>query len=246
MERLQKILARAGIASRRASEELITSGRVTVNGTVITRLGTRVDPFEDSIKVDGRRIKGFERPVYLVLNKPKGVLTSMEDPEGRPTVAGLIKRSKERVFPVGRLDMQSEGLLILTNDGDLARNLMHPSRNVPKTYLVKVRGVPEANDLRRLENGIRLDGRKTAPAEARIARPGANAWVQITISEGRKHQVRRMMDAVGHPVSKLRRIRLGGVSLGKLPVGEVRPLTEAEVARLKRAAATEKKSGKRP
>ncbi len=246
MERLQKVLARAGIASRRASEELITAGRVTVNGTVVTRLGTRVDPFADSVKVDGKRIKGFERPVYLLLNKPRGVLTSMDDPEGRPTVAGLLRPSRERVFPVGRLDMQSEGLLILTNDGDLARNLMHPSRLVPKTYLAKVRGVPEPATLRKLEAGIRMDGRKTAPAEVRIARPGANAWVQITISEGRKHQVRRMLEAVGHPVSKLRRIRLGGVALGKLRVGEVRALTDSEVARLKRAAGTEKKPGHRP
>jgi pseudouridine synthase len=237
-ERLQKVLAQAGIASRRSAERLIVAGRVSVNGEIISELGTKVDPAHDAIKVDGKRIA--DRPsgrTYLALNKPRGVVTTMSDPEGRATVKDFLRGIKARVYPVGRLDYASEGLLLLTDDGALARELMHPSRGVEKTYLAKVKGQPEREVLARLTRGIPLDGKRTGPARVRVTRPGDNAWIEITIGEGRNRQVRRMLQAVGHPVQRLRRVAYGGVTLGRLPVGHVRPLADAEVASLMRAAA---------
>ena len=237
MERLQKVLSRAGVASRRAAEALIAAGRVTVNGTVVTRLGTQVDPERDAIKVDGTRVRGFDHaPQYLMLHKPRGVVTTLSDPEGRPTVRDYLRGVRGRVYPVGRLDYASEGLLLLTSDGALARDLMHPSRGVPKTYAAKVRGTPTREALRRLATGFVLEGRRTLPAKARLVESGRSAWVEVTVVEGRKHQVRDMLAAVGHPVQRLRRIRYGGVDLGDLPSGGLRPLTRPEVARLQRAA----------
>jgi 23S rRNA pseudouridine2605 synthase len=241
MERLQKVLAHAGLASRRAAETLITEGRVTVNGRVVTKLGTQVDPERDAIRVDGARVRSRpQEPLYLALHKPRGVVTTLSDPEGRPTVRDYLHGVKARVYPVGRLDYASEGLLLLTNDGALARDLMHPSRGVPKTYLAKVRGVPGPDALERLAAGIRLEGRRTLPARARVVEGGPNAWVEITVVEGRKHQVRNMLEAVGHPVQRLRRIRYGGVELGDLRPGRLRALHPAEVARLRRAASRPK------
>jgi 23S rRNA pseudouridine2605 synthase len=239
-ERLQKVLAHAGVASRRAAERLIAEGRVSVNGTVVAELGTKVDPARDAIKVDGKRVGAPPTGrTYLALNKPRGVVTTLSDPEGRPTVKDFLRGIKARVYPVGRLDYNSEGLLILTDDGALARDLMHPSRGVEKTYLAKVKGQPEPEVLSRLSRGIPLDGKRTGHARVRIVRRGDNAWIEITIGEGRNRQVRRMFQAVGHPVQRLRRLGYGGVVLGRLPVGHLRPLSQAEVAELSRAAGAE-------
>jgi len=239
-ERLQKVLAHAGISSRRAAERLIVEGRVSVNGAVVTELGTKVDPVRDAIKVDGKRVGAPPSGrTYLALHKPRGVVTTLSDPEGRPTVKDFLRGIKARVYPVGRLDYHSEGLLILTDDGALARNLMHPSRGVEKTYLAKVKGQPDPEVLVRLSRGIPLDGKRTGPAKVRVVRRGDNAWIEITIGEGRNRQVRRMFQAVGHPVQRLRRMGYGGVVLGRLPVGTLRPLSEAEVAELSRAASAE-------
>jgi pseudouridine synthase len=240
IERLQKVLAAAGIASRRGAERLIVEGRVTVNGAVVNELGTKVDAVADFIKVDGKRVGGPPRAhTYLALHKPRGVVTTLADPEGRPTVKDFLRGVKARVFPVGRLDYDSEGLLLLTDDGPLARDLMHPSRGVEKTYLVKTRGLPAPEVLARLARGIPLDGKRTSPARVRLARRGENAWVEISVGEGRNRQVRRMFQAVGHPVQKLRRLSYGGVALGRLPVGAFRPLTPTEIATLERAAGRE-------
>lgn len=234
-ERLQKFLAAAGVCSRRAAERMILEGRVRVNGEVISRMGTTVDPHRDAVKVDGRRIHCRKSPhVYLLLNKPRGVVTTMSDPEGRPTVADLIPRGMPRLFPAGRLDYHSEGLLLLTDDGALARNLTHPSRKIPKLYQVKVKGRPKASEVRRLEGGIVLDGRRTAPAEIRFVRPGANPWYEIRVTEGRKHLVRKLFEAVGHPVLKLKRTGFGQLTLRDLPVGKTRSLLPSEIETLSR------------
>jgi len=252
MDRLQKVLSHAGVASRRAAEQLILEGRVTVNGTVITKLGVQVDPDRDAIKVDGRRIR--QRPpqrTYLALNKPRGVLTTLSDPEGRPTIIDLLPRGIPRVYPVGRLDFNSEGLILLTDDGDLARLLTHPGSGVEKVYRVKIQGTPDTRALDRIRRGITLDGRKTAPARVRIYRQGKNPWLEIAVTEGRKHLVRRMLEAVGHRVTKLRRMRIGTLDLGDLPAGQVRRLTDNELSRLrgtrsKRAGSRSGSGGHRP
>jgi pseudouridine synthase len=234
-ERLQKFLADAGVCSRRAAERMIQEGRVRVNGEVITRMGTTVDPDRDAVKVDGRRIHSRRSPhVYLLLNKPRGVVTTMSDPEGRPTVADLIPRGMPRLFPAGRLDYHSEGLLLLTDDGELARNLTHPSRKIPKLYQVKLKGRPKASAIRRLEEGIVLDGRRTAPAEIRFVKPGPNPWFEIRVTEGRKHLVRKLFETVGHPVLKLKRTGFGQLTLRDLPVGQTRSLLPSEIETLKR------------
>jgi 23S rRNA pseudouridine2605 synthase len=236
-ERLQKVLAHAGIASRRAAEKLIAAGRVTVNGSIVSELGTKVDPDRDAIKVDGKRVGVAPRvPTYLAFHKPRGVVTTLSDPEGRPTVRDFLGGVTVRVYPVGRLDFDSEGLLLLTDDGTLARDLMHPSTGVEKTYRAKVRGFPEPDTLRRLARGIYLEGRRTGPARIRVVEGGTNPWLEVVLTEGRNRQVRKMLQAVGHPVQKLRRIRYGGVELGRLPTGGLRPLRPAEVDRLRRAA----------
>jgi 23S rRNA pseudouridine2605 synthase len=239
-ERIQKVLARAGVASRRAAERLIDEGRVRVNGEVVTERGTRVDPARDTLTVDGRKVAGITTGHrYLALHKPKGFVTTLSDPEGRPSIADLIEPRWGRVFPVGRLDLQTEGLILLTDDGDLARDLMHPSSSVPKTYRAKVRGVPARESLERVARGVVLDGKKTRAAEARFVRStGRNAWVELTVVEGRKHQVRRMLQAIGHPVVKLQRTRFDGVALGGLRPGQARSLTRTEIARLRRAVQT--------
>ena len=239
-ERLQKVLAHAGVASRRAAERLISERRVTVNGTVVVELGTKVDPARDAIKVDGKRVgTAPSGRTYLMLHKPRGVVTTLSDPEGRPTVKDFLRGVKARVYPVGRLDYHSEGLLILTDDGVLARDLMHPSRGVEKTYLAKVRGELEPEVLVRLSRGIPLDGKRTGPAKVRVVRRADNPWVEITIGEGRNRQVRRMFQAVGHPVQRLRRMAYGGIALGRLPVGHLRVLSDAEVEQLAKAAGAE-------
>lgn len=248
-ERLHKVLAHAGIASLRAAERLIVDGRVTVNGAVVSALGTKVDPDRDAIKVDGKRVAAPPSSrTYLLLNKPRGVVTTMSDPEGRPTVKDYLRGVRARVYPVGRLDYDSEGLIILTDDGALARDLMHPSRGVEKTYLAKIKGQPDPETLTRLSRGIPLDGRRTGPARVRIVRRGDNAWIEITIAEGRNRQVRRLFQAVGHPVQRLRRMAYGGVALGRLPVGQIRPLSPLEIQALQRsigAPAKRPRSGKR-
>jgi len=236
-ERLNKVLARAGVASRRGADDLIREGRVTVNGSAVTELGMRVDPECDAIKVDGRRVgRAPQVPVYYVLNKPRGYVTTMSDPEGRKTVRELLKGVRRGVFPVGRLDYQTEGLLLFTDDGELARKLMHPSTGVPRTYEAKLRGRPEIATLQRLRRGVVLDGRPTGPIEVRFSGGGANAWCRITVREGRKHLVRNLFLSVGHPVVKLRRTSYGGISLGDLPLGRVRAVTETEASRLREAA----------
>ena len=242
-DRLQKVLAHAGVASRRAAEKLIAAGRVTVNGSIVAELGTKVDPDRDAIKVDGKRIGAAPRvPTYLAFHKPRGVVTTLSDPEGRPTVRDFLTGVPVRVYPVGRLDYDSEGLLLLTDDGALARDLMHPSSGVEKTYRAKVRGFPEPETLRRLARGIQLEGRRTGPARVRVVEAGSNPWLELVLSEGRNRQVRKMLQAVGHPVQKLRRIRYGGVDLGRLPAGGLRPLRPAEVERPKRVTRRKRSS----
>lgn len=236
-ERLQKILARCGIASRRKAEELILEGLVTVNGKPAT-LGMKADLQKDHIKVRGKLIHTAEQPVYLAFNKPDRCLTTMSDSEERTTVKQFLKGIKGHVFPVGRLDYNSEGLLILTNDGDLAQAILHPSKKIPKTYLVKVDGFIEEKEMKRLEGGIRLEEGITAPAKVRkLKETEANSWLEMTIYEGRKRQIRRMLERVGHPVITLRRIRVNGISLGKLQPGAYRYLTPEEVKRLKKEVA---------
>ena len=240
-ERLQKILSAAGVASRRLSEELIVQGRVSVNGTTVTELGTKADPAVDEIKVDGRRIKTEQRKRYVLLNKPRGYITTRSDPEGRPTVMELVRGVKEYVYPVGRLDYDSEGLLLLTNDGELAARLTHPRHEVEKVYEARVKGVPDDRTLERLARGVPVEGRRTAPAKIRASEPfakgsGEQTIVEISIHEGRQRQVRKMFDAVGHPVVRLRRVRIGPLSDPDMPPGHWRELTPREVANLRRVA----------
>ena len=237
-ERLQKVLANAGVASRRKCEELIAAGKVTVNGKVVTELGAKADPAADDIEVSGKPIKR-EKKVYVIFNKPKGVITSVSDPKGRSVVTDYLKDVKERLYPVGRLDYDSEGLLLLTNDGDLAHKLTHPSRHVPKTYLATVERVPHGTALEKLAKGIKLEDGMTAPAEVEyhdIDPEGKYATISITIHEGRNRQVRRMFDAIHHPVTRLKRISFGGLSLDNLQRGKHRKLSQEEVAKLMEAA----------
>ena len=231
--RLQKFLADAGIASRREGERLIQAGRVEVNGRVVTALGVRVEPERDQVRVDGRRVRSVERRAYYLLNKPKGTITSASDPEGRPTVVELLQGVRERVFPVGRLDWSSEGLLILTNDGDLAYRLTHPANHVAKVYRVKVKGSVEEDDLRALRRGLILDGRRTLPARVERISGQANSWLEVTLYEGRKNQIRRMLDRLGHRVQKLKRIAIGPIRDRALKPGEWRRLTPDEIRRLR-------------
>ncbi len=233
-ERLQKIIAKCGVASRRKAEELILEGLVKVNG-VKAEIGMKADLERDHIKVNGKLINKVEPKVYLILNKPVQCITAMYDPEKRPTVKDYLHRVKAQVFPVGRLDYNSEGLLIVTNDGDLTNAILHPRSKIPKTYRVKVNEIPDENDIAKLEKGIRLDDGMTRPAKIRIVqRLKANSWVDITIHEGRKRQVRRMFDRIGHSVIKLIRIRINGLHLSGLKSGEFRHLTIEEVEKLKK------------
>src|SRR6202050_2088603 len=239
-ERLQKIIAAAGVASRRKAEELITSGQVQVNGKVVTELGTKADPEQDHIRVNGKLLQGPERYTYVVLNKPKGYVTTVSDEKKRPTVMDLVTKVKGRVYPVGRLDWASEGLLLMTNDGMLANALMKASSNVPKVYVVKVAGQPHEAKFDKLRRGVSIaekGGRRvrTAPAQIKLIREGDNPWLEVTIIEGRNRQVRKMFEEVGHHVEKIRRVQYGPLSLD-MPPGEFRSLTLEEVARLKSAA----------
>ncbi len=217
-ERLQKIIAAAGVASRRKAEELISAGRVVVNGKVVTVIGSKADPENDHIRVDGKLLHGSQRHVYLLLNKPKGFVTTMSDPERRPTVMDLVQGVGSRVYPVGRLDYASEGLLLLTNDGDLAHRLMKAASHVTKTYVVKVSGKPLEEKLARLRAGLSISTDeqkrvKTAPAKIRLIRDAPNPWYEIALIEGRNRQIRRMFEQIGHHVEKIRRVRYGPLDL---------------------------------
>ena len=231
--RLQKFLASAGIASRRESEKIIQGGRVEVNGRTVTLLGTRVDPERDVVRVDGRRVRPESHRVAYLLFKPRGFITTTSDPEGRPTVLELLRGVRERVFPVGRLDWNSEGLLILTNDGDLANRLTHPSNHIPKIYRVKVKGQIPPATLDAARRGIVLEGRKSRPAEVRRVSSQTHTWIEMTLHEGRKNQIRRIFERLGHPVLKLRRIAIGSISDRNLKPGQFRRLTDAEILRLR-------------
>ena len=232
-ERLQKILAHAGIASRRKAEEYIELGRVSVNGKIVTELGTRADPATDNIKVDGKRIKVSSHFVYVLLNKPRNVMSTSSDPGERPTVMEYVAEVKERVYPVGRLDFASEGLLILTNDGDFTK-WMTKAGVVSKVYHVKVAGAPEAKELAKLRRGIFLDGERLAPCEIVSLKEGDNPWYEVTLHQGRNQQIRRMFSVSGHPVEKLRRVKIGFLEDRRLKTGGWRFLTPEEVDRFKR------------
>ncbi|BDV43564.1 pseudouridine synthase [Geotalea uraniireducens] len=234
-ERLQKILSQGGVASRREAERLISAGRVAVNGEVVTELGSKADPAKDRITLDGKPVSVGGTRYYILLNKPVGYVTTLKDPGGRPIVTDLLKGVGARVFPVGRLDYNTEGLLLLTNDGEWANRLAHPRHEVDKEYLVRVRGRVNPEQLQRLSGGLELDDGPTAPAQVRSQRESDNnTWLSITIHEGRYRQVRRMCEAVGLTVVRLRRIRYGALKLGELKPGEFRLLTGAEVAELVR------------
>lgn len=237
--RLNKVLAAAGIASRRAADEFIVQGRVEINGKVVTALGTQVDLDTDDVRVDGRRLKAPPGRRYLLMYKPRGVVSTRSDPQRRETVIDVLAKSgiTGYYFPVGRLDFDSEGLIVLTNDGTFADRVTHPRYQLPRTYEALVEGVPDERDLDRLRRGIPLDDTRTLPAEARVVRTmqtreGHQSLLVLTIREGRNRQVRRMCDAIAHPVAKLRRIRIGSIAMGHLRPGQVRELSAAEVASL--------------
>jgi 23S rRNA pseudouridine2605 synthase len=231
------------VASRRASERLMLDGRVTVNGVTVRELGTKADPAADDIRVDGQRVKLAARHRYILLNKPRGFVTTRSDPQRRPTVLDLLAGVREYVYPVGRLDFESEGLLLLTNDGDLAARLTHPRHQVARVYEARVLGEPDAHDVDRLARGITIDGRRTMPAEVKALGPGA---LRITIREGRNRQVRKMFDAIGHPVESLRRVAIGPISDPKLKPGRWRELTDAELRALEGHEGDKGRKGTRP
>jgi len=229
-ERLQKILARAGLTSRRGAEELIRQGKVTVDGRVVTEMGVKVDPARQRLVCDGKPVEMAEAKVYILLNKPRGYVTTLDDPQGRPIVTALLKGVGERVFPVGRLDLDTEGALLLTNDGELAHRLLHPSFEITRTYEAVVRGRPEKRNLARLAGGIMLEGRRTSPAAIKVLAAGAGeTTVRIIIHEGRKRQVRKMFEAIGHRVLHLKRTAYGDLTLRGLGTGEFRILTTRDL-----------------
>ena len=232
-ERLQKVIAHAGIVSRREAERFITEGRVAVNGSIVTQLGTKVDPTRDKINVDGRLVKSFPGKVYVLMNKPAGYVSTLKDPQERPVVTDLLDRINTRVFPVGRLDYDAEGVLLLTNDGELAHRLQHPRYGISRTYEVKVKDVPANSQLSRLRKGVRLEDGITLPAKAKfLKKTTKNCWLKITLYEGKNRQVKRMCAAVGHPVLKIKRVSLGPLSLGDVSRGKYRHLTQDEVKEL--------------
>lgn len=241
-ERLQKIIANAGLCSRRGAEKLIAEGRVSVNGQIAVQPGLKVNPAHDRVSVDGQTLPPPQRLHYYMFNKPAGFLTTLADPQGRPTIKAYIDNLPVRVYPVGRLDMDVEGLLILTNDGELAKKLMHPSTKVAKTYWVKVKGHPNQEDMEKLRSGkIMLGDRPAAPAGAELINKALDksglrrAWILLTLTEGRHHQVKRMCSAIGRPVIKLKRVAYGGLELGRLRREEIRPLSRQEIDQLKKA-----------
>jgi 23S rRNA pseudouridine2605 synthase len=247
-ERLQKIMAACGIASRRKAEEIIAAGRVTLNGQVVSEQGTKADPERDEILVDGKRLQGEQRLRYFLLHKPIGYVTTVSDPEGRKTVMELMKNCPERVYPVGRLDYSSEGLLLMTNDGALAQKLTKAGSHVQKTYLVKIGGKPSEQAINKLRAGVTIeleDGRrvKTSPAKIRLVENATNPWYEVILIEGRNRQIRRMFQRVGFPVEKIKRVQVGPLKLD-VPLGEFRSLTVREVAQLKSlGAGYERSSG---
>jgi len=227
MERLQKILARAGVASRRAAERLIAEGRVSINGEVVRELGTKAEEGRDTIRVDGVRLRPAPQKVYLLLNKPRGVVATRTDSQGRDTVMDLVPRIPG-LFPVGRLDLTTEGLILLTNDGEFAQRVAHPSFEVPRVYHAKVRGLPTPATLEKVRRGVLFEGRRLVADRARVVAAGNNAWVEVVLHEGRQHEVRNLLLAVGHPVSKLRRVAIGPVTDRGLERGKYRPLSDRE------------------
>jgi pseudouridine synthase len=244
-ERLQKVLARAGFASRRGAEALMQEGRVTVNGAVVRELGTKADPAHDDVRVDGVRVKAAGEPVYIVLNKPRGVVTTRRDPSGRRTVMDLVP-GVAGLFPVGRLDLTTEGLILLTNDGAFAERVSHPRFEVPRVYHAKVRGVPDAPTLARLRRGVRVEGDILVVDRVRLVEVDRHAWVEVTLHEGKQHEVKRLLEAVGHPVSKLRRVAFGPITLQRLAPGQYRNLEPAEVAGLLRGEGSPAELTRRP
>jgi 23S rRNA pseudouridine2605 synthase len=235
-ERLQKILSRAGVASRRKAEQLIQEGRVTVNGAAVTELGSKADLDRDHIKVDGKLLHPPKHLICIALNKPNGVMTTVSDPEGRSTVMDLLHGIKERVYPVGRLDYHSEGLLLLTNDGDLANAITSASTHIPKTYLVKVTGLLTPEQEQAFRDGVPLSGRRTAPAGLKLTHRAQNPWYEVRLVEGRKNQIREMFKHFGRLVEKLKRVKIGFLDLGPLKPGEFRYLTAEEITRFRKMA----------
>ncbi len=236
-ERLQKIIARAGICSRRAAETLIRDGKVSVDGEVVTEMGMKVDHRIQKVIADRIHVRFTEKKVYVLLNKPEGYVTTMNDPQGRPIVTSLLKGIKERVYPVGRLDFETKGALILTNDGELAQRIQHPSFEVKKTYVVRVQGAPTNDAIQLLEAGVELEGKMTAPAQVKVYRRGKkDSVLEITIHEGRKHQVRKMCQAIGHHCVELTRTAYGNLNLGSLPSGKFRYLSTSDLTRITKTA----------
>lgn len=233
-ERLQKILAHAGVASRRKAEELIVEGRVSVNGETVTELGSKADLAVDKVKVDGKILSEPKHHLYIALNKPKNCVTTASDPEGRQTVMSFFKGVRDRIYPIGRLDYASEGLLLLTNDGDFANRLMSPASHVTKTYLVKVKGSLTAEQEENFRRGLPIHGKRTAPAGLKLIRKGDNPWYEVRLVEGRQNQIRIMFKHFGHLVEKLKRVKIGFLELGVLKPGAYRTLTNAEVARFRK------------
>lgn len=227
--RLQKIISQANVTSRRKAEELILAGRVKVNGQIVRQLGTKADPDKDRVEVDGKRIEPKQPRIAILLYKPDGYITSMKDPEGRPTVVQLVDSIPIRLYPVGRLDYHTEGLLILTNYGDLAQSIQHPSKAIEKVYWVKVKGIPSPDKLDKLRKGVVIEGRKTLRARVDVLETRKNAWLEIAIREGRQNQIRKMCGAIGHPVLKLRRVAIGFLRDTKLKPGQYRHLTPQEI-----------------
>ncbi|SRR5579871_69656 len=245
-ERLQKLLSRAGAASRRHAEQMILEGRVSVNGSVVTELGSKADFGRDHIRVDGKLLQQPKRVLYLALNKPNNFVTTVTDPQGRPTVMDLLRGVKDRVYPVGRLDYHSEGLLLLTNDGELANAITSAASHLPKTYLVKVNGPLTAEQEQAFREGLPIEGKRTAPAGIKLTHRAQNPWYEIRLFEGRKNQIRMMFKHFGRLVEKLKRVRIGPVELGPLKPGTFRYLSLAEVAQLQKASKTHQRRDEAP
>ncbi len=234
MIRIQKVIADAGISSRRAAEQLLLQGRIIVNGQVVSELGTKVDPDRDHIRVDGKLIPNSQPKVYMMLHKPQGCVSTLHDPEGRKTIKDFFRTSSLRLYPVGRLDFNTEGLILLTNDGDFAARLLHPRFHVPRTYVAKISGTLTDQSIAQLKNGVMLDGEMTAPCRInKLKKLATNSWLEITLYEGRKRQIRRMMETVGCSVIRLKRIGFGSLRIGTLAPGQSRPLEHEELTQLR-------------